>query len=72
MPSPAWCQYQIARFHVDALAIDGGISSAAFNNKADRRWGVSMRASDLARQKDLHRSDEVVRRRPAATKPWIE
>src|SRR5262249_58708668 len=66
VPGPTGCQYEISRLHIDTLPSDRGISTASFNDKADRRRAVAVRARHFTPPEDLHRGDEVVFRRPAA------
>src|SRR4030095_15551352 len=72
MPGPTLSQYEISGLHIDALAIDGGISVTPFNNEADRRRAVPVSAGHLTRQKHLYCCDKIVCRRPATVESGVE
>src|SRR5262249_41615290 len=64
VPGPTRRQYEISRLHIDTLAIDGGIGAASFNDKADRRRAVAVRARHFTRQEAVHSGHESVCRLP--------
>src|SRR4029434_5932903 len=72
VPGPARRQYEISRLHIEALAIDGRIGTAPFNDKANRSRRMAVSAGDLSRQKHLYCCDKIVCRRPAAIESWVE
>src|SRR4249920_1235499 len=58
MPGPGWGHDEVARMHVGALAIDGGVGTAAFDDEAKRRLGMPVRRCDLAALDELDRAGQ--------------
>ena len=71
VPAPIRRQHEIARMHRHALAFDGRISAAAFDDETHGVRGVAMGAGDFARQDDLHAGIERTGDIAAAGQPRI-
>ena len=53
MPQAGRLDDEIAGFHVDLLAFDGGVAALALDTEAERRLGVAVGAKDLAGKDQL-------------------
>ena len=60
MPLPIGRQHQVEGAHHRALAIDGGMGSLAFHDKAQRRLGVAMAGRHLTGQDQLQPGIEAI------------
>jgi len=72
VPGPTGRQDQIPRLHVDALAVDGGVGATAFDDEANCRRSVAVRARHFAGKQYLDGGDQIIRRRPAAAQTGIK
>src|SRR5690606_38903968 len=72
VPVPAGRQHQVARLHVDALAVHGRVGAGALDDEPDRRGRMAVGAGALAGQQHLDGAEEAVGGGPAAVQARVE